>query len=109
MKNKKDTKPAPKLFKIETGIEPPKKRGKENTISNQIFDALKKLPVGGSFLILSKHEPAARKIIKDNPAKFKDWSITIRKAEEGKDYRRVFRLPATAVLLQKNKTPKDKK
>lgn len=93
---KKQTKKKPtkefELMKIELGIKLPPKPTKKNTLSDQMFKVLKKLPVGGSFLIKSNQDSLVRKLLTDKAADFKDYTVTIRQAEEGKDYRRVYRV-----------------
>ena len=78
------------LMKIELGIKPaPIVRN--NTLSEQMTKTLKKLPVGGSFLIKSNQDSLVRKLL-TTVVDFKEYNVTIRRAEEGKDYRRVYRL-----------------
>ena len=93
MKKKVTHKQAIKLFKIELGLVVPPRKGKKPTVSDEIHAVLLKTPVGGSFLIKRNQEALVRRLLKDNAADFKSFKITIRQAEEGRDYMRVYRLP----------------
>jgi hypothetical protein len=90
---KKNTKvKRPALFKIESGKNLPKKPGRPNPALKKIEKALRLMKVGDSFLILTSQISSVRNMIKNGAAAFKYYKIRISKAEEGTDYKRVFRL-----------------
>jgi TusA-related sulfurtransferase len=82
----------PVLFKIETGKTPPINPRRTSVQLQKIKKALTKMKVGDSFLILTGQVSSVRNMIKDGAAALKKYKIRISKAEEGNDYRRVFRL-----------------
>lgn len=91
---KKNSPKTPKpfeLMKIELGIKVPPAEPRKNTLSSQMTSVLKKLPIGGSFLIKINQDSLVRKLLA-TVAEFKEYNVTIRQATEGKDYKRVYRL-----------------